>query len=67
MGKIKAIRVLGYADDAAMTEYNTERMTQRLTEFADAAMNQADMKAKLSKTFSQIVQQQEAVDAATAV
>ena len=66
VGTIKEIRVLGYADDAAMTERSTGQMTVRLSEFADAALNKADMKVKLSKTFSQIVQQQEAVDSITA-
>lgn len=33
-----------------------EAMTKRLTKFADEELNQVDMKVKLSKTFSQIVQ-----------
>ena len=41
-------------------------MTKRLTKFADEELNQVDMKVKLSKTFSQIVQQQEAVDTTSA-
>ena len=65
IGHINAIRVLGYADDAAMTEWRVQDMTTRLTEFADAAVEHADMKVKLSKTYSQIVCRQEKVGALT--
>ena len=40
-------------------------MTTRLTEFADAAVEKADMKVKKSKTFSQMVCRQVKVDKAT--
>ena len=55
VGHIKDIRVLGYADDAAMAEWRVEDMTKRLTTFADAAKAKADMKVKRSKMFSQMV------------
>ena len=38
-------------------------MTKRLTEFADAAIERADMKVKLAKTYSQIVYRQKKVGA----
>ena len=59
VGHIKDLRVLGYADDASMTEWCIEDMTTRLTEFADTAIARADMKVKLEKTLTQIVQRQE--------
>lgn len=65
LGTIIKLKVLGYADDAAILERNSDEMTERLTEFANQALYRADMKVKLTKAFSQIVQQQEAVDAAT--
>ena len=58
VGKINTLRVLGYADDAAMSEGTVTEMSKRLTQFADKAMEKADMKMKMSKTFSQIVQTQ---------
>ena len=65
VGHIKELRVLGYADDAAMCEMAVEDMTKRLTEFADAAAQEADMTVKLVKTYSQHLQQQEKVRRAT--
>ena len=65
VGSIKKLRVLGYADDAVLMEKGTRTMTERLTTFADECRIRADMKVKLAKTFSQIVQQQDAVDTAT--
>ena len=65
VGHIKAIRVLGYADDAAMCDTAVESMTTRLTNFADGALEKADMKVKLKKTFSQHLQELQAVSAAT--
>ena len=56
VGKIKDLRVLGYADDAALLSYTVDEMTQRLTKFADGAKENADMRVKLKKTFSHIVQ-----------
>ena len=66
VGEIKELRVLGYADDAAMVSFTVEEMTVRLTKFADAALARADMKTKLSKTWTQHVQQQEKQAPATA-
>ena len=65
VGEINEIRVLGYADDAAMVEEAVTAMTERLTTFADKAIEKADMKMKLQKTFTQHVQVQEAVSTAT--
>ena len=65
VGKINTLRVLGYADDAAMSEGTVTEMSKRLTQFADKAMEKADMKMKMSKTFSQIVQTQKKMAAAT--
>lgn len=65
VGHIKDIRVLGYADDAAMTEWYVEDMTARLTEFADAAVKHTDMRVKPSKTFTQLVGKQDEVEKAT--
>ena len=59
VGNIKDLRVLGYADDAAMISMTVEEMTQRITTFADAALSKADMLTKLSKTWSQHVCKQE--------
>ena len=65
MGHIKELRVLGYADDAALVSWRTEEMTQRLTTLADAAIEQADMKVKLTKTYTQKVSKQKPVAKAT--
>lgn len=65
VGTINELRVLGYADDAAMAEATVEAMSQRLTRFANASSEHADMKVKPAKTFTQIIQRQDAVDKAT--
>ena len=52
-------RVLGYADDAALTEKRIEKMTERLTTLADRSVAEADMKIRMDKTYSQHVQIQE--------
>ena len=65
VGSIGKLHVLGYADDAAMMEETEEMMTTRLTKFADESMTQADMKVKPSKTFTQIVQRQQAIGQST--
>ena len=57
--EIKELRVLGYADDAAMASFTVDEMTQRLTKFADAALARADMQTKLSKTWTQHVRRQD--------
>ena len=53
VGTINELRVLGYADDAAMAEATVEAMSQRLTRFANASSEHADMKVKPAKTFTQ--------------
>ena len=65
VGEIKELRVLGYADDAAMASITVDEMTQRLTKFADAALARADMQTKLSKTWSQHVRRQEKLEPAS--
>ena len=52
-------RVLGYADDAALTEERIEEMTVRLTTLADKSESEADMKIRMDKTFSQHVKEQD--------
>ena len=54
------IRVLGYADDAALLEPEVDVMTKRLTSLADAAKAHADMEVSMSKTFSQHVERRNA-------
>ena len=54
-GRILHLRVLGYADDAALIEPTVEAMTKRLTDLANASMSEADMKINMTKTFSQHV------------
>ena len=49
------VRVLGYADDAALAEPAVEDMTERLTNLADASESEADMKINMTKTVSQHV------------
>ena len=65
VGKIHTLKVLGYADDVTMLAWNTNEMTARLTKFADKSLSLADMKVKLSKTFSHIVQEQDSVETPT--
>ena len=52
-------RVLGYVDDAALTETRIEKMTERLITLADRSVAEADMKIRMDKTYSQHVQIQE--------
>ena len=54
------IRVLGYADDAALLEPEVDVMTERLTSLADAAKAHADMEVSMPKTFSQHVERRDA-------
>ena len=65
LGTIAELRVLGYADAAAMIETEVEEMTVRLPKFADASKARADMELKMSKTFSHHVRRQDKVTAAT--
>ena len=59
-GPAMTIRVLGYADDAALTEERIENMTTRLTTLADKSLEEADMKIRMDKTYTQHVRIQEA-------
>ena len=54
-GEFFKVRILGYADDAAMLDQDTQTMTIRLTALADAAKQEADMEVSMPKTFSQHV------------
>ena len=65
VGTIKELRVLGYADDAAMIGPDVEQMTVRLTKFADASKSLSDMELKMSKTFSHHVCRQDKMAAVT--
>ena len=55
------IRVLGYADDAALVERQTEVMKKCLTTLEDGAWQDADMMVKMKKTFSQHVGRREKI------
>ena len=57
------VRMLGYADDAAMAEERIEEMTTRLTTLADKSAEDADMTVRLDKTYTQHVQAQEKLKA----
>ena len=65
-GEIFNLRVLGYADDAALTETAVEDMTKRLTALADAAKAEADMDVSTPKTFTQHVFRRDAVQVSAA-
>ena len=65
VGTIGNIRVLGYADDATLIDGLPKSVTARLTTFADAAIEKADMYVKPAKTFSHIVEKQKSVGKAT--
>ena len=58
VGDIITLRVLGYADDAAMIEPLVETMTKRLTTVADASIADADMHVSMDKTYTQHVKRQ---------
>lgn len=60
-GNILKLRVLGYADDAALMEEQMEEMTERLTKLADASLADADMEVNMTKTFSQHVHERDEV------
>ena len=59
VGHIKKLTTLVYADDAVMLVTQVDKMTERLTKFADAAKAGADMLVKTKKTFTQLVRAQE--------
>ena len=54
-GRLLRLKVLGYADDAAMIDECTDAMTKRLTTLANASEAKADMKINMVKTFTQHV------------
>ena len=58
-------RVLGYADDAALSEEKIEEMTVRLTALAEKSQSEADMTIRMDKTFSHHVQTQDSKIAVT--
>ena len=60
-GRILRIKVLGYADDAALADYTVDSMTKRLTKIAGGSKNDADMDINMSKTFSQHVHRREKI------
>ena len=55
------LRVLGYADDAALVEGTVQAMTERLTNLADASEREADMKINMTKTVSQHVHKRQPI------
>ena len=65
-GRILKMRVLGYADDAALMEETVEAMTERLTALADASKRKADMEVNMSKTFTQHVFKRGKIEVTTA-
>ena len=52
---IVKVRVLGYADDAALVEPTVEAMTKRLTDLENASISEADVHINMFKTVSQHV------------
>ena len=54
-GSILKLKVLGYADDAALIDDAVDDMTTRLTSLANASETEADMKINMTKTFTQHV------------
>lgn len=58
---IFTLRVLGYADDAALIEPRVDDMTTRLTVLADASKAEADMQVSMPKTYTQHVFKREDV------
>ena len=61
-GSILRLRTLGYADDVALCEETVENMSKRLTDIADASIEQADMYPNISKTFTQHVHRRQDID-----
>ena len=49
------MRILGYADDAALCETEVDVMSTRLTAIADVSASEADMDINMEKTCSQHV------------
>ena len=59
--KILKIKVLGYADDAALVAEDAETMTARLTAIADTSVQEADMVVNMQKTFTQHVHERKEI------
>ena len=55
------LKVLGYADDAALIDTQVENMSHRLTIIADKSESQTDMVVNISKTFTQHVHRRESI------
>ena len=51
-GNELVVRILGYADDAALLEEEVEVTAKRLTRLTDAAKAEADMVVSMKKTVS---------------
>ena len=63
--RILDIRVLGYADDAALVERHVDSMTTRLTNLGIASRDRVDMSMNMSKTFTHHVHRRDSKPAAT--
>ena len=59
--RVLKLRVLGYADDAALVDTTVENCTERLTALADASLREADMQINMAKTYSQHVFKREKI------
>ena len=64
-GRILKIRILGYADDAALAEPKIKDMTTRLTNLANASVSEADMHINMDKTVSQHIHKREPIAVTT--
>ena len=65
-GRILDIRVIGYADDAALVERHVDSMATRLTNLGNASRDRADMSMNtMSKTFTHHVHRRDSKPAAT--
>ena len=52
-GKL-TLTTFGYADDVALVERTVQKMTNRLTDVADASEAEADMTVRMDKTFCRV-------------
>ena len=59
--RILKLKVIGYADDAALIDEAVDDMVERLTSIVDASEEQADMKVNMDKTFTQHVHKREKI------
>ena len=60
-GRILRLKVLGYADDAALIDTTVQKMSHRLTMIADKSKSEADMIVNVDKTFTQHVHRRESI------